>query len=73
MSVPDRFLENMGTHIFRKKGVPSTTQQLSGLWKNWAPSVDFFMAITLTFYHILNIKITSQSLSNLAELFAYGS
>ena len=31
MRVPGRFLENMGTHIFFKK----------------APSVDFFMAITL--------------------------
>ena len=47
MPVPGRFLENMGTHIFFKKGVPHTTRQLSGLWKNWAPSVDFFMAITL--------------------------
>ena len=26
-----RFLENMGTHIFFKKGVPHTTRQLSGL------------------------------------------
>ena len=42
MPVPGRFLENMGTHIFLKKGVPHTTRQLSGLWKNWAPSVDFF-------------------------------
>ena len=40
--VPSRFLENMGTHIFFRKGVPHTTRQLSGLWKNWAPSVDFF-------------------------------
>ena len=35
MSVPSRFLENMGIHIFFKKGlglgVPSTTWQLSGL------------------------------------------
>ena len=40
--MPGRFLENMGTHIIFKKGVPHKTQQLSGLWKNWAPSVDFF-------------------------------
>ena len=33
MPVPGRFLENMGTHIFFKKGVPHTTQQSSGLWK----------------------------------------
>ena len=47
MSVPGSFLENMGTHIFFKKGVPSTTRQLSGLWKHWAPSVDFLMPITI--------------------------
>ena len=42
LPVPGRFLENMGTHVFCRKGVPHTTRQLSGLWKNWAPSVDFF-------------------------------
>ena len=31
MPMPGRFLENMGTHIFFKKGVPHTTRQLSGL------------------------------------------
>ena len=31
MLMPGRFLENIGTHIFFKKGVPHTTQQLSGL------------------------------------------
>ena len=46
MPVPDRFLENMGTHIFFLKRVPHTTWQLSALWKNWAPSMDFFMGIT---------------------------
>ena len=48
LPVPGRFLENMGIHVLFKKVVPHTTRQLSGLWKNWAPSVDFFMAITLT-------------------------
>ena len=41
MAVPGRFLENVGTHKFFEKGVPHTTRQLSGFWKNWAPSVDF--------------------------------
>ena len=31
MPIPGRFLENIGTHVFFKKGVPHTTQQLSGL------------------------------------------
>ena len=31
LPVPGRFLENMGTHVFFKKGVPHTTRQLSGL------------------------------------------
>ena len=31
LPVPGRFLKNMGTHIFFKKGVPHTTRQLSGL------------------------------------------
>ena len=31
MSTPGRFLENIGTHIFFKKGVPHTTRQLSSL------------------------------------------
>ena len=42
LPVPGRISENMGTHIFFKKGVPHTTRQLRGLWKTWAPSVDFF-------------------------------
>ena len=37
-------------YIF-KKGVPSTTRQLSGFLKNWVPSVDFFMTITLNSQH----------------------